>query len=204
MSFNAVVVAAGIGERFGGAKHLVEIDGVPLWQICRNTLLAAGAGHVMLVGDVPGGIPGGERRRDSAAAGVRAVPESEFVLVHDAARPLVTVDLVWRVVERLEQRDVDGVVPALPVRDALKQVEGDSVETTVDRRRLVTVQTPQGFVTESLANSYRHSINDAVDDAELVQRWGGTVVTVEGEPTNVKITYPSDLELAQAIWQSRG
>lgn len=203
MSFAAVIVAAGSGQRFGGAKHLMEIDGTPLWKLCERVLTEAGAESVVVVGDVPGGIQGGDRRRDSVAAGIRTVADSEFVLVHDAARPLATVALIERVVARLTVGDVDGVIPVIPVRDALKHVLDGMVAASVDRSNMAAVQTPQGFVTRSLVQAHAHSSEDAADDAELIERWGGTVATVQGDATNVKITYPEDLALARAMWSGR-
>ena len=114
---------------------------------------AAGITSIVVVGDVPGGIPGGTRRRDSVERGLDALPSDvEWVLVHDAARPLVPIDLVERLLERLAVGDVDGVVPAVPLVDTVKRVDGETVVATVDRSTLVSVQTPQevwrGIITE--------------------------------------------------------
>ena len=200
MTIVGILVAAGRGERFGGSKHSVELAGRPLWQHGHDNLLAGGVEEVVVVGAVPGGIPGGERRRDSVAAGLAAVPvDTEWVLVHDAARPLARPRLIRSVVGRLLAGDVDAVVPVVPVRDTIKRVEGDRVIETLAREPLVAVQTPQGFKVEALRSAHRVSDDDASDDALLVEQNGGSVTTVPGHPANLKITYPSDLAIAEAL-----
>ena len=94
-----IVVAGGAGLRFGGPKHSMELQNRPLWSWGRDTLVEAGISHVIVVGPVPGGIPGGNRRRDSVAAGLAEIPEDvDYVVIHDAARPLVRPEDVARVV----------------------------------------------------------------------------------------------------------
>lgn len=195
----AVILAAGSGTRFGRPKHSVLLADVELWQRSVDTFLAAGIHQIVVVGDVPGGLPGGPRRRDSVAIGLTAVaPDTEWVLVHDAARPLLTVELIARVVDRVMVGDVDGVVPAIPVADTIKRVDGESVLETVDRSALVSVQTPQAFRLSVLKDAHGADQVDATDDAAMVERQGGTVVRVMGDPMNLKITVPNDLMLAGA------
>lgn len=202
MSTWGIVVAAGGGRRFGQPKHELALAGTPLWMRARDALLAGGVDGVVVVGPFTGAVSGGLRRRDSVAAGLQGLPEgTEYVLVHDAARALASPELVRRVRERLERGDVSGVVPAVAVGDALKQVDGEKVLASVDRAGLVAVQTPQGFPVELLRRAHAASAEDAADDAELVERIGETVVTVAGEPTNLKITYPGDLLVAKALLQ---
>ena len=200
MNLYGIVVAAGRGDRFGRPKATVELAGTPLWRRAVSTLEDAGANGVVVVGEVPGGTPGGPRRRDSVAAGLAALPSAAtHVLIHDAARPLASVSLARRIRDRLADGDVDGVVPGIAVRDTLKRVTGDRVETTIDRSDLVAVQTPQGFVVEALTSAHAAVDDDASDDGLLVERWGGTVAVVPGEATNLKITYPDDLAVAEAM-----
>jgi 2-C-methyl-D-erythritol 4-phosphate cytidylyltransferase len=200
VTIHGIVVAAGSGLRFGGTKHTAVLRGRPLWERSRDALAAGGVDEIVVVGDVPGGIPGGARRRDSVRAGLAELGEgAEWVLVHDAARPLVPAEVVGRVIERLLAGDVDGVVPVIPVRDTLKRVAGDRIVETVDRAPLVAVQTPQGFRVRSLVAAHDADVDDASDDALLVERAGGSVVTVEGHPANMKITYPGDLAVAEAL-----
>lgn len=174
------------------------LGGRPLWDRARDALLEGGVDSVVVVG--PGGVPGGRRRRDSVAAGLATLPEgAEWVLVHDAARPLATAALTRRVLERLVAGGVDGVVPAVPVRDTLKRVEGDWVVETVERSPLVAIQTPQGFLVESLRAAHAADDQDASDDAVLIERWGGSIAVVTGEEANLKITFPADLAVAEAM-----
>jgi 2-C-methyl-D-erythritol 4-phosphate cytidylyltransferase len=195
-----IVVAAGSGERFGRPKAGVTLAGVPLWQWAVSALQDGGCTLNVVVGDLPGGIPGGARRRDSVAAGLAAAPaDTTHVLVHDAARPLASSDLVVRVVERLAVGDVDAVIPGVPVRDTLKYVSNSVVERTVDRFGLVSVQTPQGFAFAALQAAHGLDDDDATDDAVLIERSGGVVAVVAGEDLNFKITYPDDLAIAEGI-----
>jgi 2-C-methyl-D-erythritol 4-phosphate cytidylyltransferase len=201
----AIVVAGGDGTRFGGPKHALLLGGVPLWLRCVQTLRAAGVDTVVVVGDVPGGLPGGLRRRDSVSQGLSAIPDTvEWVLVHDAARPLVSIGLIQRVIAAASSATADAVIPATPVTDTLKSVDGDTVVGTVDRTALVGVQTPQAFRTSVLKMAHlRDPDDDVTDDAGLIEREGGTVVTVPGEVSNIKITFDGDLELAEALLERR-
>jgi 2-C-methyl-D-erythritol 4-phosphate cytidylyltransferase len=195
-----IVVAAGIGSRYGQPKHELQLRGRPLWDWARRSLLEGGVSEVVVVGSVPGGIPGGPRRRDSVAAGLAMVPKSiSAVVVHDAARPLAGPDLVVRVLERLAVGDVAGVVPGVPVRDTLKQVERDRVVATIDRDALISVQTPQAFVTAALRAAHAVDDGDASDDASLLERAGESVAWVSGDPGNLKVTYPADLQIVEAM-----
>jgi 2-C-methyl-D-erythritol 4-phosphate cytidylyltransferase/2-C-methyl-D-erythritol 2,4-cyclodiphosphate synthase len=204
VTFWAIVVAAGSGTRFGGPKHQVRLADRPLWEIARATLVDAGAASVVVVGDVDGAIAGGPRRRDSVAAGLTQIPpEVEFVLVHDAARPLASVKLAAAVASRIARGDIDAVVPAIEVTDAVKRVGADGRVTSVDRTDLRVVQTPQGFRAASLRAAHDSITGDAADDAELIERWGGSVALVPGEAANFKITYESDVAVAAALLEAR-
>ncbi len=200
MTFWGIVVAAGRGRRFGTPKHEVFLAGKPLWLWGRDVLERAGAEGVVVVGPVPDGVPGGPRRRDSVAAGLREVPEDvEVVLVHDAARPLASVDLTARVLARLAEGDADAAVPVVEVTDAVKSVHGDWVVEDVDRSLLVAAQTPQGFRAGALRRAHASIEGDVPDDAALIERGGGRVAIVPGERTNFKITHPEDLAMAEAL-----
>jgi len=150
-------------------------------------------------GKVAGTVTGGETRSESVRAALAEVPEeATVVLVHDAARPLVTDALIERLVTALAD-GWDGVVPALPVSDAVKRVEGEAVVESVDRDGLVTVQTPQAFVASVLRQALEGDVSNAPDCASLVGARGGRVRVVEGDPKLVKITTPADLALV-ASW----
>lgn len=195
-----LLLAAGRGTRFGRQKHDVELGGIPIWEHSRRALIDGGVDHLIVVGDLDGAVPGGDRRRDSVASGLAEIPDGlGFVLIHDAARPLVTAGLVRTVIDRLLVGDVAGVVPAIPVRDTLKRVSGDLVVETVNRADLVAVQTPQGFDLETLRAAHAVSGADATDDASMVEEIGGAIAIVAADPANLKVTYPEDLALAEAL-----
>ena len=199
MIVHGILVAAGRGERFGGSKHAALLRGRPLWMWAEEALRHGGVDLVVRVGDVPGGVPGGERRRDSVRAGLEALPaNASHVLVHDAARPLASADLVRRVIDRLLAGGVDAVVPVVPVRDTLKRVGDGWVVETIARRGLAAAQTPQGFKVAVLRAAHEAGEGDAGDDAVLVEMMGGSVAAVEGEASNLKVTFPGDLALAEA------
>jgi 2-C-methyl-D-erythritol 4-phosphate cytidylyltransferase len=199
----AIVLAAGSGSRFGGAKHDVLLAGRPAWRWSTDLFDQMGI-PVILVGPLPGGVGGGERRRDSVAAGLDAVPPiTTHVLVQDAARPLISRALVERVVGALEQ-GAAAVIPAVPVTDTVKRVVDGTVVETVDRTELVSVQTPQGFEIALLRRVHAQTDDDVPDDAALVEAAGIPVTVVPGDPENRKITYRADHYIAEATVRLRG
>jgi 2-C-methyl-D-erythritol 4-phosphate cytidylyltransferase len=143
-------------------------------------------------------VTGGATRAESARAGLAEVPEEALVvLVHDAARPLVSDAVVERVLTPLSE-GFDGAVPALEVADTLKRVEGREVVETVAREGLVRAQTPQAFLRPVLRKAFTGELRGATDCASLVERSGGRVAVVEGDPRLVKITTAADLELVES------
>jgi len=207
----AIVVAAGRGDRFGAAKQFLELGGTRL--VDRAVLACSGscdAVVVVLPADVAwdgpvvhAAVSGGATRSDSVRAGLAALPPTvEVVLVHDAARPLASRAIFDAVIDAI-RAGADAAVPALPVPDTLKRVDGARVLETVARDDLVAVQTPQAFRIDALRAAHAGD-GRATDDAGLVEQSGGCVVVVPGEVTNFKITAPSDLELAAAFLATRG
>ncbi len=144
-------------------------------------------------------VGGGPNRQASVASGLEALPAVEWILVHDGVRPFVSPDLVRRVLEAT--RRWGAAVPALPVADTLKESDGRVVVRTTPRAGLYAVQTPQGFEAGLLRAAYRSAMGGppATDDAELVERLGKSVAVVPGDPSNIKITTPEDLVLAERI-----
>jgi len=136
-------------------------------------------------------VSGGSTRSSSVRAGLALVPdEATVVLVHDGARPLASVDLFQRVASEVRE-GVDAVVPGITVSDSLRAVSGG----VLDREKVIAVQTPQAFGARALREAHLLD-GEASDDATLVEAVGGTVMVVEGETTNVKITVPLDLVMA--------
>ena len=214
----AVVPAAGSGQWLGTdtVKALVRLRGVTLLRRCVDGLLASGVVDLVVVvappelvdaarADLPPEVlvvPGGNGRSDSVRAGLdeaaRVAPAAEHVLVHDAARALTPPVLVVDVVAALRAGAV-AVVPAVPVVDTMKSVDGEGVVTgTPDRARLRAVQAPQGFSVEVLRAACAGA-KLATEDAGLVERSGLTVRTVPGHPLAFKISTATDLALAEVL-----
>ena len=202
----AIVVAAGGGARFGAAKQFERLgDGTVLDRAVRVARDACD--HVVVVlpdgasWDAPPGTEhtaGGATRSDSVRAGLARVPgDADVIVVHDAARPLASHELFTRVIQAVAD-GADGAVPALPVSDTVKRIDGDRVVETVPRDGLVGVQTPQAFRADALRAA--HDVGGVdTDDAALVEANGGVVRVVEGDRRNLKLTRPEDLELARAL-----
>jgi 2-C-methyl-D-erythritol 4-phosphate cytidylyltransferase len=132
-------------------------------------------------------------------AALAEVPhEAAVVLVHDAARPLVTDEVIGRVLGPLGE-GFDGAVPGLPLSDTVKRVRGDEVVETVDRSELVAAQTPQAFVASVLRDALAGEVTDATDCASLVERNGGRLKVVPGDVRLLKVTTPDDLEVVQTF-----
>lgn len=146
---------------------------------------------------------GGATRQESIASGLEEIG-TDLVVVHDAARPLVSSALVRRVIDALAT--ADAVVPAMPVTETLKKAEGGVVTATVDRTDLWSIQTPQGFRSSLLRRAHEHAARagiNSTDDAGLVEQLGERVTLVPGQLTNFKVTYPDDLELARTVLEAR-
>ena len=215
----AVIAAAGSGERLGagGPKAFVPLAGRPMLDYSLEAMRAAGSITQIVVAIPPGHVhelgghdltvvSGGETRSESVARAVEAVG-TELVVVHDAARPLVTPELVDAVLEQLESDpDCGAVVAATPVSDTIKQVaRGMEVDSTLDRSALWAAQTPQAFRTGVLREALGSTgvLRQATDDAMLVERIGGKVVLHEAPAENIKVTTPLDLKLAELLLGER-
>jgi len=195
-----IVVAAGSGARYGGAKQYEDLAGV---RVLDRSLAAMAAADGIVAVVAPGAPPeaaatttvaGGATRSASVRAGLAAVPDdADVVVVHDAARPLATPGLLATVVDAV-RAGADAALPAVPVVDTIRRRDG----TPVDRDDLLAVQTPQAFAAAALRAAHRGD-PEATDDATLVAAAGGTVVVVDGERRNLKITTPDDLLVAAAL-----
>jgi 2-C-methyl-D-erythritol 4-phosphate cytidylyltransferase len=201
----AIVVAGGGGLRFGGPKQFEDLHGrrVLDWSLAAARASCDGVVPVVPAGrlgdaSVPGAVAGGATRSGSVRAGLAGVPlDAEIVVVHDAARPLAGVDIFRRAVAAV-RAGADAAIPGVPVTDTVKRVEDGRVVETVDRTRLVAVQTPQAFRAGVLRRAHAGA-PEATDDAALVEALGGTVVVVDGDPRNIKLTSPDDLIVARAL-----
>ena len=212
----AVIPAAGAGKRLaaGVPKAFFHLGGVTLVERAVAGIQESGVVDRIVIAVPPDRtdqaklilgadtmvIAGGASRVDSVRLALAAIGESEFVLVHDAARPLTPPSLIRRVVEALRAGN-SAVIPALPVPDTIKAVDANGVVLgTPERAGLRAAQTPQGFATELLVRAYRQAPTaDFTDDASVVEQIGGQVQVVDGDPLAFKITNPLDLMLAEAI-----
>lgn len=202
-----VIVAAGSGSRFGGAKQYATLAGrrVVDWSIDVARTVADGVVLVVPQGDeerpepaVDAVAAGGATRSASVRNGLAAVPDdAAVVLVHDGARPLASHALFRSVVDGV-LAGADAVVPVVPVVDTITDLHG----VPVDRDALRAVQTPQGFAAGPLRTVHA-SRPEATDDASLVVAAGGRLRTVHGERWNLKITEPDDLVVAEALLERR-
>ena len=197
------MVGGGSGSRFGRPKQYESIGVERVIDRSRRVAAAATDGVVVVVpaadADQEGGVAGGDTRSGSVRAGLAALPSDvDVVCVHDAARPLATVDLYRRVIAAVVD-GADGAIPGLEVADTIKLVDGDgAVTSTPDRAALRAVQTPQAFRADVLRAAHAGD-GEGTDDASLVESSGGRVVVVEGEVDNFKITLPADLDRARRL-----
>ena len=210
----ALIVAAGSGERLGagGPKAFVVVAGRPMLEWSVEALRAAGVDEIVVA--VPGGtsweggatvVEGGATRSASVRAALAAASPGEDVVVHDAARPLVTPEHFRAALAALA--DADCAIAAAPLTDTVKEAGPDRLVTaTLDRSRLWAIQTPQAFrraVLERALDVGDDVLAAATDDAWLVERAGGTVRVVESSPANLKVTTPHDLLIAEHLLADR-
>jgi 2-C-methyl-D-erythritol 4-phosphate cytidylyltransferase len=210
-----IIVGGGSGQRFGRPKQYEFLDDRRVIDHARHAAEAVSDGVVLVVpsddAEREGGVAGGATRSASVRAGLDALPDDvDVICVHDAARPLASVDLFERVIDAVVD-GADAAVPGVPVTDTVKVIDtsdainaGDDassllgvVVATPDRSTLVAVQTPQAFRADRLRAAHA-SGGEATDDAALIEAAGGRVVVVDGEMSNRKITTPDDLAWTRA------
>ncbi len=221
VNFDAVIVAAGSSTRFGGVDKLsADLCGRPVlaWSLAlfeslpgRGCLaIVTSADRVPEVTQLAEAwcpkvcfrvVEGGARRRDSVEAGLHQCA-NRYVAIHDGARPLVTRELVERVLAAAEGRP--GAIAATAVTDTIKEVSEGMVVGHPDRARLWAAQTPQVVLRQAWLDAAAMSDNDETDDAAMLSRLGLECAVAEGSPENIKITRPLDLELASAVLRQRG
>jgi len=216
----AVIVAAGKSQRMGEVDKLFALlGGKPLlvratypFQQCRlvNQIVVVVSGEKealcrqLVTGEewskVSDVCLGGRRRQDSVAAGLRRLAKCNWVVIHDGARPLVTVDLIERGLEAA--KETGTAVAAVPVTDTIKLAGDDgTVHETPPRQNLWAVQTPQVFRIDIINEAYQKANGDVTDDASLVEQLGYNVRLYMGAYDNIKVSTPNDLALAEILWQ---
>ncbi|PZU75140.1 MAG: bifunctional 2-C-methyl-D-erythritol 4-phosphate cytidylyltransferase/2-C-methyl-D-erythritol 2,4-cyclodiphosphate synthase [Brevundimonas sp.] len=216
MTFSALIVAAGSGSRAGGDKQWRSLGGKPVLRWSAAALLNAGVQELIVViapdaqdraAQALAGlsswraVTGGDTRARSVQAGLAALTCSadQPVLIHDAARPLLDRAVIDRLVATL--KDADGALPVLPVADSLRQGQDGRMAGVVERDGLWRAQTPQAFRRGVIEAAYAAWPADETptDEAVVVDRHGGRVVLVEGDPRLMKLTYPEDFAMAEAL-----
>lgn len=222
----ALVAAAGSSSRMGGVNKLLEdLDGMPVLvrtltalqqsELVDEIIIATREEEIVEISDLchtygiskcTKVVRGGESRVHSVMrAAVEAAPGTGFLAVQDGARPLVTPELIDRVIR--EAHRCNAAAPAIPVKDTVKAVkDGEMVDTTLDRSLLRAVQTPQVFSADLLKAALQNALDQNLpitDDCSAVEQLGKVVYLVEGEEENLKITTPTDLILARALLQAR-
>jgi 2-C-methyl-D-erythritol 4-phosphate cytidylyltransferase len=214
-----ILVAAGASVRMGVDKLWADLRGRPLLEWPIATLAGCGSIDELVVVAALSGLErtrrlledlgvkacvvvGGARRQDSVRAGLSAIGDADWVVVHDAARPLVTRDLVENGLETA--RATGAAVAAVPVVDTIKVVNESEVVSTLARNGLWSVQTPQVFRADLLRQAHRAGAADVTDDATLVEGLGVRVQVYMGAYANIKVTSPVDLRLAALLVSEDG
>ncbi len=213
MAVVGIVPAAGRGERLGSdvPKAFALCAGRPLleWSlevleaVCDRVVVALPPGEPL----GPDRVRGGDARSESVRAALAAAPEARVAVVHDAARPLVTRELIEACVDAVEAGGCDGAIAAAPVSDTVKEADATGrVVRTLDRTRLWAVQTPQAFRADVLRRALDAEpdvVAAATDDASLVEAIGGVIRIVDAPPENIKVTRELDLRLAEQLLRAR-
>ena len=216
----AIIVAAGESQRMGGMdKVFATLGSEPLllratraFQECpliNQIVVVVNAKNIeqcrhLVAGEkwdkVTDVCPGGRRRQDSVAAGLKRIKNCDWVVIHDGARPLVTVDLIERGLAAA--RETGAAVAAIPVTDTIKVAGEDRiVRETPPRQNLWAIQTPQVFRVDIIIEAYQRANSDVTDDASLVEQSGYKVKLYMGSYDNIKVTTPDDLALAEVLWR---
>lgn len=224
----ALIVAAGKGKRMGidgGKQFLPLVDKPALAHTLISFQQALSIDSIIVItrkenfdkclsvidkhniAKIDKVVVGGDERQDSVYNGLKSAADFKTVdlaVVHDGARPLVTPELVDRVVGAVE--DCDGAITGIPAKDTIKLVDGRYVAMTLDRSQLWQIQTPQAFNFEILMRAHEIARTEGfrgTDDSVLVERIGGKIKVVTGSEENIKITTPTDLVIAEAILRNR-
>ena len=215
----AVIVAAGSASRMGGIdKVMADLGGEPMivrtvraFQNCEaiaSIVIVTREDLIRPISDlcrdmkkVAAVVAGGKSRQESVHLGLNALPKgTKLAAVHDGARPLVS----WQVIDRVVRaaNTYGAAAPAIPVKDTIKVVEGRLVKETPDRSSLMAVQTPQVFDFDLLRGALRKAEEDGAqvtDDCSAVERTGMRIKIVEGDERNLKVTTPMDLKIAELL-----
>ena len=213
---SVIIVAAGLGQRAGGIKpkQWQKILGKRIvdWTISRfldhpliNEIVLV-TNNIDETNNLPNEViiaKGGFERSESVLNGLLMVSDNiSSVLIHDAVRPCVTSKLISSIIDGLEI--FDCVIPVLPITDALWEIDKSKINLvkSLDRSTFITAQTPQGFNRKKILKAYKNNYFTAADDAAIALKAGMRVSTIDGEPSNIKITRPTDFKLAELYMEN--
>ncbi|OIN65663.1 2-C-methyl-D-erythritol 4-phosphate cytidylyltransferase [Exiguobacterium sp. KRL4] len=222
-TYRIVIPAAGAGKRMGADRNklmlLLRNRSIIEWTLdvfeqddkCLEIILAINPAEQPWFESITTQyettiqlIPGGSERQESVRRGLAVITEPGIVLIHDGARPFVTLDAIHRVVAAAEV--TGAAILAVPIKDTVKRVERDRIVETVPREQLMAAQTPQAFQLETIRTVHEKAATEflGTDDASLIEWDGGTVTQVTGQYENIKVTTPDDLVFGEAILTKRG
>jgi 2-C-methyl-D-erythritol 4-phosphate cytidylyltransferase len=201
-----IVLAAGDARRFGSLKQFADLGGRSLVERVVQTATSACGAVVLVVpqtfawegSPIATTVPGGRTRAESVRCGLRAVhPSAEIIVVHDAAHPLATRALFEAVIDAVAA-GADAAIPALPLSEPIKRIREEHVVETLLRDELMIVQTPHAFRAEVLRTVHAEG-GEAIEDSAMVERMGGRIAVVPGDPRNLHVTTPLELGIAARL-----
>ncbi|MBI5418087.1 2-C-methyl-D-erythritol 4-phosphate cytidylyltransferase [Candidatus Poribacteria bacterium] len=221
MKIAAIIASAGQSRRMGGKinKQFIKINGLPLLahtlkafqnsSLIDQIIIAIEANNIELcqneivnkfnIFKIFKIVQGGKERQDSIYNAIKVLPDDiEYVLIHDGARPMVTQEIIHRVIR--EVKISKAVITAVPVKDTIKEIKNDIIVSTLNRANLVSVQTPQAFEVNIIKKAYEEAYKNnflGTDDAMLVERIGIPIKVVMGSYSNIKVTTPEDVEIVK-------
>jgi len=219
MKIVSILLAGGKGKRFGEKKQFIKINNEPLYQYSLNTvnkldfineiilvLPEEDIDRVKIFSFKPvKKVVGGNERQQSVYNGLMEIGDADIVIIHDTARPFATEKMFEDGIYNIN-RGFDGSVTAIPSRDTVKEVNGKIIRRTLDRDKLLIVQTPQTFIFEKLLNAHEEAVKrniSATDDSYLMEMLGYRITYNMGSPLNIKITTKEDLVIARCLLKDK-
>ncbi len=218
--FGVVITAGGSGQRMGGSvkKQYINLNGKPILYYPLALFANLGFCNIVLV--IPENdikltkkniiekynfknviaVSGGVTRHHSVFNGLSILNKCKYVLIHDGVRPLVTKQIIYDLCAKIQKQSINAVIPVVSIKDTIKKLNNKIVEQTIDRSSLAAVQTPQAFKYKIIMDCYKKSkdkLSVFTDDASIVEANGYSVLTVNGDDKNIKITLSGDLELCK-------
>jgi 2-C-methyl-D-erythritol 4-phosphate cytidylyltransferase len=219
MKIVSVLLAGGKGKRFGEKKQFIKINNEPLFQYSLNIV-----NKIDLINEIVLVLPkddldrvkifsfkpvkkvaGGEERQNSVYNALKEIGSADIVVIHDTARPLANESMFLDGIENVK-KGFDGSITAIPARDTIKELNGNIIEKTLDRNKLLIVQTPQTFKFDKLVKAHKEAIKDGIigtDDSYLMERLGYKITYNLGSPLNFKITTKEDINLAKCLLKDK-